>query len=516
MPLLKRKEQLAELLAGLPKNGPIRFSEHVRGEGEKVFNEICAAGHEGTIAKKVDAPYRSRRTRSWQKVKCTRRQELVIAGWTPSTRRPGFASLLLGAYSDRELVYAGRVGTGFDQDDLRTIAAKLERLERKTPPFRDVPREVAGRARWAKPELVAEIAFTEVTPDGALRHPSFLGLREDKPAREVRLEIPVRKEETSASSAGPKGTSAKLAPRGVKWNGDRLKVEGISLSNPERVLFPDQGVTKAELVAYYQGVAGPMLQYGARRPLALVRCPQGRARQCFFQKHDTGGFPSAMKRVAIPESGGEVEEYFYFDGLAGIVAGVQMGVLEFHVWGARIDAIEKPDRLIFDLDPDEGLVFADARRTAFDVRERLDKLGLTTFAMLTGGKGIHVIAPLTRRSEWPKVKAFARGFARAVASEEPKRFTATASKARRKGRIFLDYLRNDRGSTAIAPYSTRRREGAPVAAPVTWEELETADGAALFDLRTMPERVRAGPDPWAGYGDVRQSITKRMMAAVGT
>lgn len=494
-PLVERKARLRERLASAAP--PLHYSEHVRGKGEAVFAQVCTAGHEGIVSKKADAPYRGARTKAWLKVKCTKREEFVVAGWTPSARRRGFRSLILATHRNGALVYAGRVGTGFDERDLETLGARLERLAAAEPPLQEVPKAVAREARWVRPELVAEIAYTEFTGEGILRHPSFLGLREDKPAAEVRKEEPA-------------------AMQGASAAGDREAVRsGIRITSPDKVLFPGQGLTKADLVAYYEAVAETMLAYAARRPLSLVRCPQGRSRKCFFQKHDTGGFPDAMRHVMIAESSGAEEQYFYVADSAGLVAGVQMGVLEFHIWGSRIDQVEKPDRLVFDLDPDEGLDFDAVRRAAFDLRERLAALGLASFPMLTGGKGIHVVVPLVRRALWPEVKAFARGFAQLLAAEAPERYVANMAKARRKGRIFVDYLRNDRGATAIAPYSTRVREGAPVAAPVAWEELPRLAGAAAFTVADMPERLRRRGDPWSGYGDARQALTARMRKTVG-
>ncbi|MYZ48281.1 DNA ligase D [Propylenella binzhouense] len=497
LPLTERKERLRALLAGLPADVPIHYSEHIRGEGQAVLGRICAAGHEGIVSKRADAPYRGERTRSWLKTKCTRRQEFVIGGWTPSDKRRGFRSLLVGTWKDGRLVYAGRVGTGFDGDDLEMLAARFERLGRKDPPFAEVPREVRRKARWVEPELVAEIAFTEFTSDGILRHPSFQGLREDKPAREVRLETPAD------------------APARPGGEGEDTERAGIRITSPNKVLFPGQGVTKADLLDYYEAVGEAMLRYVGGRPLSLVRCPQGRGRKCFFQKHDTGGFPDAMRRVMITENSGETEQYFYVDDLAGLVAGVQMGVLEFHLWGSRIDAIEKPERLVFDLDPDEGLGFADVRRAAFDLRDRLDAIGLATYPMLTGGKGVHVIAPLVRRAGWVETKAFCKRIAEAMAEEEPGRFVAIMSKARRKGRIFVDYLRNERGSTAIGPYSTRAREGAPVAAPVTWDELAGIERGSAFDIRSLLALLLERGDPWPDYFKQKQSLTKTVLRAAG-
>ena len=289
---------------------------------------------------------------------------------------------------------------------------------------------------------------------------------------------------------------------------------GVRLTHPDRVLFPGQGLSKRDLAAYYETVAALMLPHIAKRPLSLVRCPAGSGKKCFFQKHDTGGFPDAMRRVPIEEASGAKENYFHVSDLAGLVAGVQMGVLEFHIWGARIDEVEKPDRLVFDLDPDVGLGFDAVRTAAFDIRERLAALGLRSFALLTGGKGIHVVAPLQRRAAWPDVKTFAKSFAAMLAAEAGDRYVANMAKAKRNGLIFVDYLRNERGSTAIAPYSTRARDGAPVAAPVAWEELDTISAANAFTLSSMPERVRRVGDPWAGYFDIKQSITEKMRRKV--
>lgn len=299
-------------------------------------------------------------------------------------------------------------------------------------------------------------------------------------------------------------------------NNDAIIKAGVRLTHPGRVLFPGQGLTKGDLADHYAAVPDLMLPHIAKRPLSLVRCPSGSGSKCFFQKHDTGGFPAAIKNLPIAEASGEKASYFYVTDLAGLIAGVQMGVLEFHIWGSRIDQIEKPDRLVFDLDPDVGLGFEHVRHAAFDVRERLAALGLQSFPLLTGGKGIHVVAPLARRTEWPDVKAFAKNLAATLANEAGDRYVANMAKAKRKGLIFIDYLRNERGSTAIAPFSTRARDGAPVAMPVAWDELETIAGANRFTVKTLAERLRRNADPWAGYFDVRQSMTKAMLKKVKT
>ena len=264
---------------------------------------------------------------------------------------------------------------------------------------------------------------------------------------------------------------------------------GIHLTSPDRVVYPGQGVTKADLVAYYAAVADRMLPYIENRPLSLLRCPQGRAKYCFFQKHDTGGFPDAMKSLMITEKDGEKEDYFYIDDLAGLIAGTQMNVLEWHIWGSRNKDVEKPERIIFDIDPDEGLGFDAVRSAAVDIGKALEAWGLQSYPLVTGGKGVHVIAPLVPNAEWPEVKAFCKAFAQRLADREPDRFIATMSKAKRKGKLFIDYLRNERGSTAVAPWSSRSREGAPAAVPVSWDELETIKAANQFSLA---DRRRTG------------------------
>jgi bifunctional non-homologous end joining protein LigD len=496
-PLIERKNRLQALFDDLPEGSPVHVSVHIRGEGSAVLEKVCKAGQEGIVSKKANAPYRSERSRAWLKVKCERRQEFVIGGWTASDKRTGFKSLLVGTWQDGKLVYAGRVGTGFNDKSLAELSARFAKLARKDSPFQEVPRDARRQARWVEPILVAEVSFAEFTSDGILRHPSYLGLREDKPARDVHIEKPA-----AATVSGPAD------------EGEDVVRSGVRVTSPRKVVYPGAGLTKSDLIDYYEGIADLMLPHLDGRPLSLVRCPQGAAGKCFYQKHDSGGFPDELRRVMITEGSGETEQYFYIDDLKGIVAGVQMGVLEFHIWGSRADQIEKPDRIVIDLDPDVGLGFDDVRRAAFDLRDRLEAVGLTTFPMLSGGKGFHLVAPLARRAAWPEVKAFCRGFAVTLSEEEPDRYVANMSKARRKGRIFVDYLRNERGSTAIAPYSTRARAGAAVAAPITWKEAKTIAAANVFTVQTMPERVRKRGDVWDGYFDVRQSITRKMMNAV--
>lgn len=507
-PLLDRKLRLEALLGsgGASNSGSapaaVQYSSHVLGNGHDVFDAICHDGHEGMIAKQLDAPYRGRRTRSWLKVKCGRRQEFVIVGWTPSSRKHTFASLLLGTYDGEQLRYRGRVGTGFTVDEAHALQSKLDSRARKTPPVEDAPRTIARSAQWVTPNLVGEIAFTEFTTDGLLRHPSFIALRDDKSASEVVDERP----NGEALSGELPSAKARVG------EAPAATLEAIKLTSPDRVVFPGQGVTKRDLAEYYDAVAERMLPFVANRPLSLLRCPQGRAKTCFFQKHDSGGFPDALRKVAITEKSGEQHEYFYLTDAAGLRAGVQMNVLEWHLWGSCVDQIEKPERIIFDIDPDEALSFADVRDAAETIAELLQQLGLESFPMLTGGKGIHVIAPILPELEWPAVKAFCKTIAQELAAREPDRFVAVMSKARRKGRLFIDYLRNERGSTAIAPWSTRARSGAPVAVPVRWDELGSFKGANAFSLASAIERSRE-PDSWPNYHDLKQSLRDAIPAA---
>ncbi|WP_271299675.1 DNA ligase D [Sphingomonas sp. CV7422] len=479
---IERKDRLRAILRDGPR---LQYADHVLGSGEELYAAMCREGLEGVVSKRADAPYAGKRNRTWLKAKCTLRQEFVIIGWTSSDKKRGFKSLLLGVHEDGGWRYAGKVGTGFDQARMDDLIDRFADLAAEAPPVAAAdlkPFRAALRgARWLRPELVAEVAFAEVTPDKVLRHASFLGLREDKAASAVVAERP------------------EPAP-------DAPEVH-IKVSSRDRVIFPDSDVTKGDLADYYAAIAPVMLPWAGRRPVSLVRCPQGRAKQCFFQKHDAGSFGDTVHHVDVTEKDGSVQPYLYVDDADGLVACVQMGTIEFHGWGSRIDAIEKPDRLVIDLDPDEGLDFEDTKRAADHVSAQLAELGLVSFPLLSGGKGVHVVVPLTPQAEWPAVKDFADRFARALAAAEPDRFVAVMTKAKRKGKIFIDYLRNQRGSTAIMPYSARARPGAPVAAPVSWTELRDLDTAGRWSVRDLDALIaRASSRALAGWGVAEQVL----------
>ncbi|MDX0513836.1 DNA ligase D [Sinorhizobium medicae] len=511
-PLVERKEKLEALLQTLGTTSTIQFSEHVRGNGEHVLAAICKAGQEGIIAKEANAPYRSGRTRSWLKVKCTKRQEFVIGGYSLSDKKGrAFASLIVGTFEGGKLIYRGGVGTGFSKKTMEDLAAAFASRKRETSPFDSIPRERMRHSVWLKPDLVAEVDFAEFTAEGHIRHGSFEGLREDKEAKAVKLETSKPAEVESGTTT--KGKSTTKARRTSAAQGD-ADVLGIRISHPDRVLFKGQGITKIDLARYYAIVADRMLPFAADHPVSLVRCPQGGERQCFFQKHASDGFPEAIREVPITESSGDTEDYMYIHDAKGLVAAVQMGTLEFHIWGARTDRLEKPDRLVFDLDPDPSVDFATVKAAAVELRDELAGIGLKTVPMVTGGKGVHVIVPLRPHAEWDDVKGFAKALAQSFAERDPDHFVATMSKAKRKGRIFIDWLRNDRGATAIAPYSTRARAGGPVATPVGWEELESLDAANGFHIPEILARIEAGTDPWRDIGKISQSLTKKILNSV--
>ncbi len=480
---LDRKARLQPLIP--EDEDRLRYSDHVIGAGEQLFETMCREGLEGIVSKRADAPYAGKRTKAWLKVKCTHRQEFVIVGWLPSDKKRGFKSLLLGVREGKGYRYAGKVGTGFDQALMDDIRDKLDALDRKTPTV-DAPKAAVRGAKWVTPKLVAEVAFAEVTPDGVLRHSSFIGLREDKAAKDVVAETPAPLPDVEEAAA---------------------PATSIKVSSRDRVIFDKSDVTKGDLADYYVAVSGIMLPVAGNRPISLVRCPQGRSRACFFQKHDAGSFGDAVHKVPIREKDGSTEDYLYVDDADGLVACVQMGTIEFHGWGSSNATLEKPDRLIFDLDPDEGLDFGDTKKAAEHLKNQLAELGLVSFPMLSGGKGVHVVVPLTPDSEWPAVKDFADRFARAMAGADPDRFVATMAKAKRKGRIFIDWLRNQRGATAVMPYSARARAGAPVAAPVSWTELRDIETAARWGVKDGAELIaRAGSRALAGWGVADQVL----------
>lgn len=477
LPNLERKDRLRALLTGA--GPPLHYAEHVLGSGGEMLRVLCGAGLEGIVSKRADAPYRAKRSQAWLKSKCVARQEFVVLGWSESAARGrAFAALLLGRFADGELRYAGKVGTGFTERTMERVAAAMAPLASETPATA-VPASARRGVHWLRPELVAEIGFAEFTAEGILRHARFIGLRADKPASEVSLEQPM-----------PTPTTP-----------------DVQITHPERIVFPQDRITKGDLAEYYRHMAPLMLVTMAGRPLSLVRCPDGIGGKCFFQKHGAGNLGKQIGSVRIVEKDGDVADYLCLNDAQGLMECVQMGAIEFHAWGSHARQLEQPDRLVFDLDPDEALGFADVRKAAQDLKRHLADMGLASFAMLSGGKGVHVIVPLTPGPEWEAVTDFTRRFSIALATAEPDRFVATMSKAKRKGRIFIDWLRNQRGSTAVMPYSVRARAGAPVAAPVSWSELDSFETAAAFTFRDQSVLIKRAQDrSLAGWNQVEQQL----------
>jgi len=508
-PLLKRKGRLHELLA--EKNLPdwLVYSDHVLGSGGDFYREASGAGLEGVVSKLADSRYFSGRTKSWLKTKCHQRAELVIGGYSRSSvRGRPFSSLLLGTFENGELIYAGKVGTGFSSADLDALAKRFKPLEQRQSSFVEVPVIERKDAVWLKPKLVCEVEYTEWTRDGRLRHPSFQGLREDKPAADVRRDVPSGEE---AELAPAKSVAAKAK---AKAKGDPV-FDGITLTSPDKVLYPEVGVTKLDLASYYQTIAPYILPYVVNRPISLVRCPEGIEGERFFQRHAMKGMSDAIKQ--IPISGGESKKpYLFLNGEAGLFGLVQISTVEIHDWGVSLDHLYEPDRLVFDLDPDEGLDIDVLKAAAVEVRDFLTDLGLKSFLKSTGGKGLHVVAPIAPKQGWDEVKAFAKAIADTLVEVRADRYTANPLKRTRVGKIFVDYLRNQRGGSAIVNYSTRAKANAPVACPLGWDELKGLKAASPYTLKTLPARLKAKKtDPWQGFSSTRQSITAKAKKALG-
>ncbi len=476
VPLLARKEALERLLAGA--DPLLRYSAHFGATGDMVLRHACRLGLEGVVSKLADGPYRSGRGRGWVKSKCSARQEFVIGGYVPSTAtRNAIGSLVLGVYEGDKLVPVGRVGTGFSAQVAADLHRRLQAIAIGESPFgQSLTAEERRGVRFVQPDLVAEVEFRAWTGDGHLRHASFRGLREDKPAREI-----IR--ETARGDAPAK--AAPMAKRTVK------------LTHPDRIYWPDTGLTKAGLADYYAEVWPLIAPHILGRPLALLRCPEGVGGEAFFQKHAWKGVNSAVKLVADPKAKNE-PPFISIDGLDGLMALVQAATLEIHPWGSTLADWERPDRIIMDLDPGEGVPWTRVIEAAMEIRDRFQAAGLAGFVKTSGGKGLHVVAPLTPKADWPAVKAFTKAMAEAMAADSPERYVATIAKAKRGGKILVDYLRNQRGQTAVAAYSTRARPGAAVSMPLSFDELGPDLGPAHFTVANAPRHIAARPnDPWA-------------------
>jgi bifunctional non-homologous end joining protein LigD len=476
LPLRERK---ARLKKALKKSNVVRFSEDLTGSAQEVLDHACKLGLEGLIAKQADSVYVAGRTKSWIKLKCRLRQDFVIAGYTkPGGSRHGFGAIVVGVYErPRKLVYAGKVGTGFDDEALSRLTRKFSEYKTKESPLENPPRERG--IQWLRPKLVAEVEFAERTDEGIIRQGSFMGLRED------------------------------IAPKAVGVERPQNPPEEMKLTHPKRLIYPSLGITKADLARYYTEVGDWMLPHVGNRPLTLVRCPEGAEAKCFYQRHlGMGASPGELKTFSK-------QKYLYLETRSGILSAVQNGAVEFHTWGASVPDPKHPDRITMDLDPGPGVKWSELAEATRLTRTLLEKLGLKCFLKTTGGKGLHVVAPLEPRLPWDEVKEFTRLVAEFLVRAEPGLFIANMSKAKRKGRVFVDYLRNGETASAVSAYSARARKEAGVSTPLEWDELGRTDVREKFTVQTVPKRLaKLALDPWAEYASTRQSITEAMRRAL--
>ena len=494
-PLSVRKSRLEELLHSQTVTAAVRYSEHFEQSGETMLAHACRLGLEGAISKRSDAPYHSGRSLDWIKSKCTQRQEFVIIGYLPSAATGrGLRSLLVAYHENGNLKYGGRVGTGFSAKVGDDIKRQLDKIKSTVPAVTGI-HQLERIAVWVRPEVVAEVEFRSWTDGGILRHASFQGLREDKPSEDVVRETPLL---ISSKKQSVKEKNTKNQLTNVQTR--------VPLSNREKLLWPKAKISKQDLLDYYTSIWPRMEPFIIKRPLSLLRAPEGIGGQLFFQKHASPGMHAAISTMRDPQ---DKQEYIYISDFDGVAALVQLGAVEIHIWGATIDKIELPDQIVFDLDPDEELKYEAVKDAAFDVKRHLDDLGLAAMLKTSGGKGFHVVVPLKPKAAWDEVKTFAHDFAHALTQSAPDRYTATLSKKARKGRIFIDYLRNGRGSTTVAPFSPRANDEAAISMPIDWSLLEAGTKPKSFVVKSVATRhILSQPDPWRNFFKIGKALRK--------
>jgi len=528
LPLVERKVRLEALLSAPKAAARLRYVAHLQANAREVLSSACKMGFEGIVSKQLDAPYRSGRTGSWTKAKCRAGQEVVIGGWT--LREGTVRSLLAGVYRDDELVYVGRIGTGYGREVAKALLPSLKKLTRSTNPFRGddaAPKDKS--VRWLEPSLVAEIEFAGWTDSGMIRQAAFKGLRHDKPARDVVAEIPTptaspgvapsqehEPMQNKRSRAKPGATPARTVT--AKRPGSET-VLGVSISKPDKALWPDAGddqpVTKLNLARYYESVGDWMLPHVAGRPCSLLRAPDGIGGEQFFQRHAAAALSDFLTSVKIK---GDKAPYVQIEGVEGLIAAAQVGTLEIHPWNCAPGNPEVAGRLVFDLDPAPDVEFAAVIAAAIEIRDRLQAAGLESFCKTTGGKGLHVVTPLEAGKaaiRWPAAKNFAHLLCAQMAQDSPTKYLDNMSKSRRVGKIFLDYLRNDRTATAVGVLSPRARDGAPVSMPIHWRQVRRGLDPARFTLRSAPALLRKGK-PWEGYDGAARSLADAIRAVTRT
>ncbi|RJT36391.1 DNA ligase D [Mesorhizobium waimense] len=479
-PLARRKALLAQLLAGLGANSAIQFSDHVEGDGQGLYAQASELGLEGVVSKRASATYQSGRTKSWTKVKALQKGDFIIAGYTTSDAAEGLAALGMAEFEDGELHYRGKVGTGFDAETARDLLARLEPLTAGATPPEGVPREIMREMNWVRPLLSARIHYANRTADNALRHGVFRGLRD------VGLSTPVSAKRKLLISEADLAT--------------------IWVTNPERRLFGKTGPTKLDIAVYYALVGDFMLPHIIGRPVSLVRCPTGLPKDCFFQRHAFTGMPPSVAVFESINSEGETKTYLSVEDAKGYLALAQFGVVEFHTWGTHRTKLDKPDQIVFDLDPGEGIAWREVVEAAVHIKGGLEALGLVPFAKTSGGSGIHITVPVTQKQNWKKLHQATSAISTHLASTAPDTFTTTMGKENRKRRIFIDYHRNARGHTSAAPYSLRARTNLPASTPVSWTDLESIDAPQDLNYASLPGLLATSGDPWAEIDEFARDL----------
>lgn len=478
LPLTARKKLLKEVLE-LSDTEKILFSEHWDESGKNVFESACENHLEGIISKNGDSSYVSGRNKNWLKIKCTNIQEFVIGGYTLQKNKTSLGALLMGAYnSDGYFQYIGKVGTGFDAKTSKSLLSKLKKIKIKESRF-EKKSPKSKESVWVRPTLVGNIEFGAWTDDQILRHAAFKGLREDKKAKDITIEE---------------------VPKNSQKNSE------VELSHPEKILFPGDKITKQDLSEYYTLIQDWIIPHVKERPLALLRCPHGEGKPCFFQKHIETDEKGILGKKLDSHYKETKEDVVYIDSSLGLQELVQLGTLEIHSRGCDIHNIDSPNQIVFDFDPDPGVKFEKVKEAVFELKKILDKLKLKSFIKASGGKGLHVHVPIASEYDWDQIKGFSKSICEQMESDYPKKYTTNISKAKRKGKIFLDYLRNGYGASAIAPYSVRAREHAPVALPISWAEAKKLKNANSYLLKDVPKLLKKRKDPWAGYNKLKQKV----------
>lgn len=491
-PLYERKSRLKNLVKAL-RSPFIRYSDHVEGNAKLLFKTVCSYKLEGLISKNRESTYQSRRSDTWLKTKCKKHQEFVVGGFTSGAgARSDFGALLLGAYEGKKLRYIGKVGTGFTEQSLNDIRKKLSRRQRSNSPF-DLKSPSEKNAHWVRPELVAEVTFANWTNDGVLRAPVFQGLREDKSPKEIGIE-----QERSFDDL-------KLFRK--KNRRKNKNKPTLPISNPEKVFYKGEGITKAQVAKYYQDFSEMILPHISHRPLALNRCPDGTDGECFFQKRIPSPIPSSLVPVSILEKG-KSKTFIELDSSEGLLSLSQMGAFELHAWGCHTNHVENPDQIVMDFDPGPGTKWTQVIQGAMDLKEILDDIKLESFVKVTGGKGLHVHIPVAPLYSWAQIKNFSKTLGREMVHRFQDRYTISPAAKARKNKVFIDYLRNGRGATAVAPYSLRASKVSAVAMPISWSDLQRIKSSNYFTLeKTYKHLRRRKVDPWKDYFKKRQRIS---------